>query len=49
MVNIFEADHGEQTTTREGGGFQQYSGARTKFAFWLYSPIQMAFVAAIVI
>ena len=47
MVNIFEADHGEQTTTR--GGAQQYLGARTKFAFWLYSPIQMAFVAAIVI
>ena len=33
MVNIFEADHGEQTTTREG--VQQYLGARTKFAFWL--------------
>jgi len=48
MVNIFEANHGEQITPREGG-VQQYSGARTKFAFWLYSPIHMALVVAIVI
>ena len=32
MVNIFEADHGEQTTTREGGVSTVF-GSKNKICF----------------
>ena len=48
MVNIFEANHGEQTTTREGGGSTVF-GSKNKICFLALFSHKMAFVVAIVI